>query len=293
MTSGVSTRNYESVIGEMAETVGVSKSSVSREFVEASAKSIEELTSRPLGELDILIVYLDGVGYGDHHVIAALGVDRSGKKHVLGLTPGASENLEASTRLLEDLVDRGLDPEKRYLFVLDGAKALRSAVRRVFGTRQRIQRCRLHKMRNVLRELPKELGKQVASVMKAAFRMEADEGLAKLKKQAEWLETEYPGAAASLREGLDEMFTVSRMGLSCSLTRCVMSTNIIESPFGTVQQVTERVRNWKNGKMVTRWAASALLKAEKSFRRIMGYKDLWQLEAALRDDADTSKKRAA
>jgi transposase-like protein len=290
---GVSTRNYASVIPEMAETVGVKKSSVSREFVEASAESIKKLAGRRLDELEILVIYLDGVVYGEHHVLAALGVDRLGKKHVLGLTPGASENLEASIRLLEDLVARGLDSRKRYLFVIDGAKALRSAVRRVYGTKQRIQRCRLHKIRNVLRELPKELGPQVVSVMRAAFRMDADDGIAKLKKQAAWLKTEYPGAAASLQEGLEEIFTVSRMGLSSTLTRCLVSTNIIESPFGTIQQVTGRVRRWKSGEMVTRWAASAMLAAETRFRRIMGYKQLWQLEAALREDESTSKKQAA
>lgn len=290
---GVSTRRYAEVIGEMAETVGVSKSSISREFLEASAASLEELTNRRLEDLDLLVIYLDGVQFGGHHVIGALGVDRAGTKHVLGIVPGASENLEASIRLLESLVERGVDPKKRYLFVMDGAKALRSAVRQVFGRRQYVQRCRLHKIRNVLKELPKDLGRQVRTVMRAAFKLDPKEGMARLKRQAEWLQTDYPGAAASLREGLEEMFTVARLDVSPSLHRCLVSTNIIESPIGTIQYPMGRVTNWQGGEMVARWAASAFLAAEKRFRKILGYQDLWQLEAALRGKEVDEKEVAA
>lgn len=290
---GVSTRRYSEVIGEMAETVGVSKSSISREFLEASAASLEELTNRRLDNLDLLVIYLDGVQFGGHYVIGALGVDTRGEKHVLGIVPGASENLEASVRLLESLVEQGVDPKKRYLFVMDGAKALRSAVKRVFGHRQLVQRCRLHKIRNVLKELPKELVPQVRAVLRAAFRMDPKEGMARLEQQASWLETEYPGAAASLREGLSEMFTVAKLGVSPSLTRCLVSTNIIESPIGTIQYPMGRVTHWQGGEMVARWAASAFLAAEKRFRKILGYRDLWQLEAALRGKDVDSKEVAA
>jgi len=279
---GVSTRRYAEVIGEMAETVGVSKSSISREFLEASAESLEKLASRQLDALDLLVIYLDGVEFGGHHVIGALGVDTAGKKHVLGIAPGASENLEASVRLLESLVERGVDPKRRYLFVMDGAKALRSAVKQVFGKRQFVQRCRLHKIRNVVKELPKDLAPQVRAVMRAAFKLDPKEGMARLKQQVEWLKTEYPGAAASLLEGLEEMFTVAKLDVSPSLRRCLVSTNLIESPIGTIQYPMGRVTRWQGGEMVARWAASAFLAAEKRFRKILGYRDLWQLEATLR-----------
>ena len=278
---GVSTRDYASVIGELAETVGVSKSSVSREFIEASAQSLEALIGRRWDGVDLLVIYVDGVRFGDHLVLAALGVDSEGKKHVLGVVPGASENLEAAVRLLEGLAERGVDPSRRYLWVIDGAKALRSAILRVYGEKQRVQRCRLHKMRNVRGELPEDLGKQAVAVMRAAFRLEAKEGKKKLQEYARWLEKAYPGGAASLREGLEELFTISELGIAGSLARCLGSTNIIESPFGTVQKPMRRVRRWQDGSMVVRWVASSMLAAEKKFRRIMGYKDLWQLGPAL------------
>lgn len=208
MMRGVSTRDYATVIGELAETAGVSKSSVSREFIEASAKALEALAGRRFDDVDVLVIYLDGARYGDHHVVAALGVDTGGHKHVLGIEPGASENGEVVRRLLEGLVERGVDPNKRYLFVIDGSKALRSAIRRVFGEHQAVQRCRLHKLRNVRAQLPDDLADQVASVMKAAFCLDAKAGRVKLEQQARWLEKDYPGAAASLREGIapgDEM----------------------------------------------------------------------------------------
>lgn len=279
---GVSTRDYGVVAGELAESVGISKSSVSREFLEASEKALSALSARRFEDVNVLVIYVDGIQRGDHHVVAALGVDTEGKKHVLGVEPGASENGEVVCRLLEGLVARGVDPTKRYLFVIDGAKALRSAIRRVYGASQAVQRCRLHKMRNVRRELPDDLAKQVARTMKAAFRLDAKAGKAKLEQQARWLEKEYPGAAASLREGLEEMFTINELGVPAPLVRCLATTNIIESPFGTMQKPMRRVKRWRDGTMVLRWVATSFLAAEKTFRRIMGYRDLWQLEALLR-----------
>jgi transposase-like protein len=293
MMRGVSTRDYATVIGELAETTGVSKSSVSREFIEASTKALEALAHRRFDDVDVLVIYIDGVRYGDHHVVAALGVDTGGKKHVLGIEPGASENGEVVCRLLEGLVDRGLDPSKRYLFVIDGSKALRSGIRRVFGEHQAVQRCRLHKVRNVRAQLPDELCDQVVSVIKAAFRLDARAGRVKIETQARWLEKEYPGAAASLREGIEDLFTINALGVSSSLVRCLATTNIIESPFGTMQKPTGRVTRWRSGDMVLRWTATSFLAAEKKFRRIMGYRDLWQLEAALRGKELASQARVA
>jgi transposase-like protein len=284
---GVSSRNYRDVLPEMAQTVGVSKSQISREFLEASEQSLKELCERRFDDHDILVIYLDGVQFGQIHVIAALGVDSKGYKHVLGLREGASENATVVTDLLEDLVARGIDPEKRYLFVIDGSKALHSGIDSVFGSANPVQRCRNHKINNVLDYLPKDMKDQTKTTMQAAFRLQADQGIAKLRKLAEWLDKEYPSAAASLREGLPEMFTVNRMGLPKSLHRCLCTTNIIESPHSGLRQKTRRVTRWRDGSMVLRWCASAMLATEKNFRRIMGYKQLWALEANLRAADDT------
>lgn len=280
---GVSTRNYRRVIPQMAETVGVSKSNVSREFIDASAETLQQLCERRFDEHEIAIVYIDGIQYGQIHVIAALGVDTQGYKHVLGLREGASENAEVVKDLLADLVERGLSPERRRLFVIDGSKALRAGITQVFGSRTPVQRCRNHKMRNVLGYLPEERKADVEAAMKGAFKLTANEGIRKLEKLAQWLDREYPSAAGSLREGLSEMFTINRLGLAATLRRCLASTNVIESPYSGVREKTGRVKRWRDGRMALRWTASALLSVEKRMRRIMGYQQLWMLEAALKD----------
>ncbi|MGH9929421.1 MAG: IS256 family transposase [Pyrinomonadaceae bacterium] len=282
LLSGVSTRDYQKVIREMAETVGVSKSSVSREFVEESATKLKELNERSLADQDLLIVYLDGMVYGEHHVLGAIGVDRKGFKHALGMRLGSSENAVVAKDLLAELVARGLDPEVMRLYVLDGSKALRKAVKEVFGDYAVVQRCRTHKLRNVLSYLPQHLQDQVAAVIRAAYKLPYKEGLARLKTQAAWLQKEHPQAAGSLLEGLEETFTVNRLGLTVTLMKCLTTTNIIENPNGTVRRQTRRVSRWQDGAMVLRWAASAFLNAESKFRRVSGYRELWMLENALK-----------
>ena len=279
---GVSSRNYREILPEMAQTVGVSKSQVSREFIEASEQSLKELCERRFDEKNILVIYLDGIQFGQVHVIVALGVDSEGYKQVLGLREGASENATVVRELLEELVDRGIDPKQRRLFVIDGSKALRCAIDSIFGPANPVQRCRNHKIKNVMDYLPDDLKDQAKTSMQAAFRLEANQGMAKLQKLAEWLDKEYPSAAVSLREGLSEMFTVNRLGLPKVLHRCLCTTNIIESPHSGLRQKTHRVTRWRGGSMVLRWCASALLATEKNFRRIMGYKQLWILQANLR-----------
>jgi putative transposase len=290
---GVSTRQYRAVLPEMAETVGVSRSSVSREAIEASEEELKRLCERCFDAVNLLVIYLDGVIFGDHHVLVAVGVDEEGKKHVLGLAEGASENQAVVKGLLEDLVRRGVKLDRKYLFVIDGSKALRAAIDAVFGAKHPVQRCRHHKIENVMGYLPEELKEQVRAVLRAAFRLPAKEGMARIETQAEWLEREYPSAAASLREGLAEMFTVNRLGLSPSLSRCLVSTNVIESPHSGVRLRTRKICRWRDGKMVLRWAAAALLMTEQNFRRIMGYRDLWMLKAALDENQTPLKKQVA
>jgi putative transposase len=286
---GVSTRHYRKVLPEMAETAGVSKSTVSREFVDASEKALKELAERRFDEQDLLIVYLDGLVFGEQHVIAAIGVDSKGYKHVLGLRDGASENATVCKALLADLVERGVKPGRRRLFVIDGSKALRAAIDAVYGQDNPVQRCRNHKRKNVLDHVSDPLKDTVKATMNAAYRLEADQGMARLEKLAKMLEKEHPSAAASLREGLAETFTVNRLGLPATLRRCLCTTNVIESPHSGVRQRTGRVSRWRDGAMVLRWVATAWLSTEKSFRRIMGYQQLWMLEAHLDGPPETEK----
>ncbi|MCP4668852.1 MAG: IS256 family transposase [Deltaproteobacteria bacterium] len=287
LMSGVSTRNYEHVIGETADSVGVSKSGVSRKFIDAGRAELARLLERRFDDTEILIIYIDGQEFAGHHVISAVGVDEQGRKHVLGLYAGATENSTAVAALLEDLVERGIGPERKRLFVIDGSKALRKGIDLVFGYDNPVQRCRIHKMRNVMGHLPEELKDQVRSVMKAAYRLEPKDGMRKLERQASWLEHEHPSAAASLLEGLEETFTVNRLGLPRTLRRCLCTTNLIESPHSGVRMRTRRVSRWRSREMVLYWAASAWSATEKNFRRIQGYRDLWILKSVL--DADFTK----
>ena len=283
LMNGVSTRNYQHVIPEMAESVGISKSTVSRETIEAAEAALQELLERRLDDKDFLIIYIDGLQLGDHCVIGAVGVDTEGHKRVLGIQEGATENGAACKDLLENLVERGLDPAVQRLFIVDGSKALRTAINAVFGAKIPVQRCRQHKLRNVVERLPREQQEQTRSLMRAAWKLDAKEGMARLRKLAEWLREDYPDAAASLLEGMEECFTINRLKVPPSLHRCLATTNLIESSQSGVRMRTRRVCRWR-ADMPARWAAAAFLATEENFRRIMGYKDLWALKAILRGE---------
>ena len=283
LLAGVSTRNYGDVLPEMAESVGISKSSVSREMIDGCEEKLRELCERRFDAVPLLVIYIDGVRFGDWHVIVAVGVDEKGHKHVLGLREGATENAEVVKALLTNLVERGVTADRHRLFVIDGSKALRSAIKTVYGSTMPVQRCRSHKERNVRDHLPKDRQAQVASAMKAAWKLQADDGIKKLNDLAKWLERDHPSAAASLREGLDEMFTINRMNLSPTLRRCLGTTNIIESSFSGARRKVGRVKRWRDGAMVVRWGATSLLDTEKQYKKIMGYRDLWQLQAHLHE----------
>jgi len=280
---GVSTRDYAAVIPSMAETCGVSRSSVSREFVDTSAESLRALCERRFEGTEILIIYIDGVNAGGHQVIVVVGVDSAGNKHMLGLAEGATENAVVVKDLLEDLLARGIAPDQPYLFIIDGSKALRSAITAVFGADTPVQRCRQHKIENVVGYLPQELKAEVKCVLKAAYLLSPKEGMARLEAQAQWLEKTHPSAAASLREGLEETFTINRLDLPPTLRRCLGTTNLIESPNAGMRMRTGRVTRWRDGAMVLRWFAAGYLETEKHFRRIMGYENLWVLKAKLQE----------
>src|SRR5947209_10724192 len=181
---GVSTRQYEEVLPEMAETAGGSRSSVSRQAIEGSAEQLRQLRERRWDKSDLLVIYIDGQRFGDHHVISGVGIDREGSKHILGIEMGATENAAAVKNLLTGLRDRGLPTDQQYLFVIDGAKALRAGIEEVFGSDQPVQRCRNHKMRNVLDELPREQRAQVINVMRATWKLtDCDEGMKRLRSE--------------------------------------------------------------------------------------------------------------
>ena len=286
LIAGVSTRRYADVITEMADTVGVSKSQVSRTTIEAGAEVLKALSERKFHDIELLAVWIDGIQFGDWHVVCAVGVDAAGNKHVLGLREGATENAEVVKSLLEDLVERGLDPKPRRLFILDGAKALRAGVKAVFGGGAKVQRCRNHKMRNVIGHLPKDQEAQARSTLRAAFKLGGKEGRKKLEQYAGWLEKDWPSAAASLREGLDELFTIDDLDLPPQLKRCLGTTNIIDNSHSAARQRMARVKNWQSGEMAVRWLAVSLDASSRAFRRVMGYQSLWMLKANLNANSD-------
>jgi putative transposase len=292
---GVSTRQYEEVLPQMADTAGVSRSSISRQAVEGSTEQLRQFRERRWDTTDLLVIYIDGQRFGDHHVISGVGVARDGSKHVLGIEMGATENATAVKKLLTGLRDQGLRTDQQYLFVIDGAKALRSGIQEVFGSAQPVQRCRNHKMRNVLDELPREQHTQVNNVLRAAWKLtDADDGMKKLEGLARFLEHDYESAARSLREGMAEMFTIQRLKLPPSLYKCLGTTNLIESPQSGVQKRTGNVTRWRNAAMAERWAASAWLLTEKHFRKVIGHKDLWCLAVILgREKADRTTEKVA
>jgi putative transposase len=288
---GISAREYHEVLPKMAETVGVSRSAVSRQAMEASIEQLKQLQERRWDEVEVLVIYIDGQRFGEHHILSAVGVDIHGRKHIMGIAAGATENTAAVKGLLTGLRDRGLLTDRKYLFIIDGAKALRTAIEEVFGKDQAVQRCRNHKLENVMNELPKEQKEQTRKLMRAAFKAPtAEEGEKRLEQIARQLEHDYSSAARSLREGMKEMFTLQRLKIPVSLHKCLATTNLIESPHSGVRKRTHNVCRWRDADMVERWVASAWLLTEKHFRRIDGHEHLWALANILEREIASAKK---
>ena len=292
LVCNVSTRKYARVVHRCADELGISKSAVSRQFVKQSAQAYAQLMSRDLSQIDFVAVYADGVIVARHHIIAAVGVDAQGKKHVLGLAPGSSENAKVVKDLLGGLAQRGFDLNIPRLWVIDGSKALRSGIEQMCGKDARVQRCRIHKIRNVTDRLPKERAEQVRWLMKQAFKLDTARGKQRLKELARDLKAQHPDAAASVLEGLDEMFTITELGITGELARCLATTNVIESPNSAVRRVSGRVTNYKDAEMALRWTAAGFLEAEKSFKKLRGHADLKTLINGLRPNSAPLKKAA-
>ena len=282
VVAGLSTRNYRRAVESVVEGYGIEKSSVSRQFVAASSNQLRSLCERRLEDLKLVVLMIDGIHFGGQVLVVALGIAESGGKHVLGVWQGATENTTVVTGLLEDLVDRGLDRQRRYLVVIDGSKALRAGVERVFGEQAEVQRCQVHKRRNVKEYLPENCQRDYDRRMRNAYAMSSyTDAKAALEKIFRQLERINPSAARSLEEGLEETLTVHRLGIGGVLRRKLTTTNAIESCLSTVQQVARNVKRWREGDQPLRWTATGLLEAEKKFRRIKGYQEILVLKERL------------
>jgi putative transposase len=294
MILGISSRNYEEAVEGFVTGYGIKKSSVSRHFVKATAEQMREFLERDLSGLDLVALFIDGIEFKGHLLVVALGLDKCGKKHVLGLRQGATENATVCASLLEDMARRGLTTGKDYFFVLDGSRALRSAVAKMFGTDVTIQRCQQHKRRNVLDHLPKEHQHAIDARISTAYNMaDYDAARKSLELTVKYLEKLNPSAAASLKEGLEETLTVHRLGVTGLLRKTLQTTNPIESCFSVARTITGRVKRWRGDDMVQRWAVASLLRGEKKFRRVKGYKEIPKLIAALQQKSVDRKEVAA
>jgi putative transposase len=286
MLAKLSSRRYVAglePVGSAVEKVSrsTSKSAVSRRFVAATEEALEGLWARDISSLDLVVVMIDGVHFAGHVCVVALGIDADGRKHPLALEEGDTENAAVVKDLLANLRERGLDTERPTLFVLDGAKALHSGVKSVFK-HALIQRCQLHKIRNVRDELPDKVGAVIESEMRAAYRNpdpKAAEAI--LTELAKRLAKSHPGAAGSLREGLAETLTIIRLGVPPSLARSLRSTNPVESMIEICRDHSRNVKRWQDGKMALRWCAAGMLEAEKQFRRVNGHLHMKMLRQAL------------
>jgi len=288
MLAGVATRRHTRTGEPVSERVSgtqksTSKSAISRRFVRQTETALAELMARDLTELDIKVLMLDGQHMAERCVVVALAISADGTKVPVGLRDGSTENKTVVRALLADLVERGLAFDDGLLVVIDGAKALSAAVREAFGDKALIQRCTLHKRRNIADHLPdKEKAWVDAKLVKAFNHPDPGTGLRNAKSLAAQLDKNYPSAAASLREGLEEMFTVARLGLDGRLARTLTTSNPVESMISIARATNRNVTRWRDGQMVLRWTAAGMLNAERSFRRIKGCKQMPQLVAALK-----------
>lgn len=301
IAAGASTRSYHRTLDPLPSEereVATSRSAVSRRFVALSAEVVAAYLGRPLGELDLRVIMIDGIVFHDHTILIAVGITSGGEKVVLGVREGTTENAGVASALLRDLIERGLSAEQAMLFVIDGGKGLRSAITKVFGSLAIVHRCQVHKRRNVLDHLPDHLKVGTRRAMQDAYDG-TDAALAKkqLERLASSLERDHPGAAASLREGLDETLALLRLGIDGWLYRSLRSTNIIENVNGAVAKFARNVRRWRDGEMIVRWVATALNNADKRFRKLKGHKDMNRLIAGLEKhqsalQVDTKRKAA-
>ena len=275
MMRGLSTRNYGAVVKDFHNAYGVEKSAVSENFIEASREKVKQLMERPLGDLRLCAVLIDGTPFKDRQMIAALGISCDGTKNVLGIREGATENTAVVSSLLSELVERGLDFSTPRIYVLDGGKALAAAVRKHAGEAAFIQRCQVHKKRNVIDHVPDEYKADVKRKLQNAYAMtdycDAKRALDQLHRELMDLN---PSAARSLEEGMEETLTVHKLRVPDQLRRTLCCTNVIESAFSIVETVCRNVKRWRDGDHIERWVGSGLLVAERQFRKVIGHRQI-------------------
>jgi putative transposase len=299
MLAGVSTRRYRRLqepVGEEVETRArsTSKSGVSRTFVARTREALLDLMARRLDDVRLAVLMIDGIGLKDHTCVVALGITTDGVKIPLGLWEGSTENKTVSSELLANLVARGLDVEQGVLVVIDGSKALRAAVNDVLGTRTPVQRCVCHKERNILDHLPERDRDLVKRRLRRAWTETSyRQALEQLQTLAAELDRSHPGAAASLREGMAETLTVTRLGVKGSLKKTLATTNPCESMIECVRRSSRNVKHWQNGEMCLRWTAAGMLEAEQQFRRVISYQALAKLAAAVEREATLPQPNTA
>ena len=282
MTRGLSTRNYGAVVKDFQQAYGIEKSAVSENFIEASREKVKQLMERPLNELKLCAIVIDGTPFKDRMIIAALGIGCDGSKTVLGIREGATENAAVVGSLLSELAERGVDFSTPRLYILDGGKALPAAVRKLAGQAAFIQRCQVHKRRNVVDHLPDEHKAGVRRKLQNAYSMA---GYADAKRALQHLHRELmdinPSAARSLEEGMEETLTVHKLCVPDQLRRTLCCTNVIESAFSIVETVCRNVKRWRDGDHIERWVGSGLLVAERQFRKVIGYKQIPQFLSSM------------
>jgi putative transposase len=287
MLAGVSTRRFASVgepVGEEVEqeSSATSKSTVSELFIERTRTALGELMGRRLDDVRLAVMMIDGLEIADRTHVVALGISTEGVKIPLGLWEGSTENATLARTLLADLVDRGLDPEQAILFVVDGGKAIRRAIKDVFGERALVHRCHRHKERNVCDLLPERDRPAILARIRGAWALKhADLAERRLELLASELERTWPDAAGSLREGMPETLTLMRLGITGQLSKTLCSTNPCESMIEIVRYTQRNVKRWQDGDMRKRWTAAGMLQAEQQFRRIIGYRNLAKLVIAI------------
>jgi len=289
MLINVSTRRFGRAVrlpeGDIpaSDGAGVSKSAVSRRFVALSAVRMSQWMAADLSKLDLIVIQIDGIQIEtDLVLLAAVGIDGDGVKHPLGVLEGASENAAVAQALLDNLIERGLDPKVCRLFIIDGAKAVRKAIRKTFGKHTPVQRCQIHKGRNILERLPKHLHASVRQTLRQAWELDDAEKAERLiRNLARRLEQMAPGVSASILEGIDELLTVIRLGLPIELRRSLACTNIIENMMGSIRRVCRNVKRWRDASMALRWTGAAMLEAAKGFRRLKAHRQLPVLRSAL------------
>jgi putative transposase len=291
LVTGVSTRRYPKTVEKLLRGRGIGRQTISRRGAEEMARQLAEFQTRSFEGTEFVTIFMDGIGLGERICVAAVGMDKNGKKHVLGFEQGSTENAGTCRRLLSGLIDRGiLEADGGYLFVIDGGKGLLKAINEVFGNRVEVQRCTEHKKRNVEDQLPKHMHKEFRQKFAAAFSkktlMEAESAFVKLRRELE--KAGYKKAAASLLEGSTQILTLHKLGITGALRRSLCTTNAIESLFSAGRYYTRNVKRWRNEEQMDRWLAAGLMEAERNLRSVPGYTQIGRLKEALKKTPKTA-----